>query len=250
LSAALLLSSAAQVQAAPPRVAVASNFTDTLTEIAAQFRAQTGVPVRLSFGSSGNFAHQIMQGAPYDIFLSADDDYIEKLGTRVSARTPIREFAEGTLCVFVPAGSQLADVADADGLFHELTYGHYRRISIANPEYAPYGVAARQAMQSGGLWVLERDRVLIGESVAQAAQFALSGGVDAGFVPCSFSVLDTFRRAGKFITLPDSLYKPIRQYAVLLRPDNADSRRFFDFLFGDKARAVVVKYGYRIPAAD
>lgn len=238
------------VQAAPPRVAVASNFTDTLTEIAARFRADSGQRVKLSFGSSGNFAHQIMQGAPYDIFISADRHYIEKLGKRITPRTPIREFAQGTLCVFVPDGSQLAGAADAEALFQALSFGQYRRIAIANPEYAPYGVAARQAMQSGGLWVLERDRVLVGENVAQAAQYTLSGGVDAGFVPCSFSVLKAFRAAGRFITLPDAAYAPIRQYAVLLHPDSADGRRFFEYLFGDDARAIVRKYGYRVPPAD
>ena len=185
-----------------PLVAVASNMTHVMTDIAARYRSISGKNVKLTFGSSGNFTRQIRQGAPYKIFLSAAGKYVDILSNNGLLQQPPVAYARGQIGLFIPKDSHLYKAADLAAVFNSLYYGDYRRIAIANPEHAPYGVASIQALQSGGLWAVEKDRLLVAENAAQVMQYTLSGGVDVGIIPASFASLPVITEHGRFIPLP------------------------------------------------
>lgn len=230
-----------------PVVAVASNMTHVMTDIAAAYRQATGKNVKLTFGSSGNFTRQIEQGAPYTIFISAADKYVRILAGKNRLQAPPVAYARGQIGLFIPKDSPLHDAADLHAVFNSLYYGNYSRIAIANPEHAPYGVAAVQALQSGGLWAYEKDRLLIAENAAQVAQYVLSGGVDAGIIPASFAGLPIVTGNGRFIPIPPDWHAPIDQYLALLKGAGSGSRDFYRFLLGGRATGILEKSGYVIP---
>lgn len=227
-----------------PLVAVASNMTHVMTDIAARYRNITGKNVNLTFGSSGNFTRQIRQGAPYNIFLSAAGKYVSMLSTRGLLQQSPVAYARGQIGIFIPKDSKLYTAADLAAVFNALDYGDYRRIAIANPVHAPYGVAAVQALQSGGLWALEKDRLLVADNAAQVVQYTLSGGVDAGIIPASFAGLPVVTRHGRFLPIPADWHQPIQQYLALIHGAGKESVDFYKFLLGDEARAMLVQSGY------
>ena len=230
-----------------PLVAVASNMTHVMTDIAARYRNVTGKNVKLSFGSSGNFTRQIRQGAPYSIFLSAAGKYVDILSAQGLLQQSPVAYARGQIGLFIPKDSTLYAASDLTAVFDALYYGDYRRIAIANPVHAPYGMAAVQALQSGGLWALEKDRLLVAENAAQVVQYTLSGGVDVGVIPASFADLPVVTGHGRFLPIPADWHQPIQQYLVLIHDAGKDSVDFYKFLLGDEARAMLVKSGYAVP---
>lgn len=238
----LLLSVNALLAADSTHVAVASNMSHVISEISAQYNAATRI--NLSFGSSGNFARQILQGAPYKLFISADKKYVDMLienGYKIDASAA---FARGRISIFIPNDSALQNNTSLEQVFKSLFHGHYQRIAIANPEHAPYGLAAEQALQSAGLWVIERDKLLVGENAAQAMQFALAGGVDLSIIPSSFAHLPSIIKKGKFYLIPESWHEPIQQVIVLLKGANESTRQFYHYLLSDEAKIIIRKYGY------
>jgi molybdate transport system substrate-binding protein len=247
LTAALALPCAAG--AADPAAAVASNLTRPLTEIAARFREDSGIRVRLTFGSSGNFTSQVRQGAPYSLFISADARHVEILRREgFTVGEPVT-LAFARIGVFVPAGSPLHAAPGLKAVMHALQYGRFRRIAMANPEHAPFGAAAMQALVRGGVWALERDRVVYGESVAQAVQFTLAGGVDAGFIPLSFALQPNIASRGRFFLLPEDWHDPLEQRMTLLRNAGPEAQKFFRYLQSAAAREILEQHGYRVVAA-
>lgn len=162
-------------RAAPPVVAAASDLQFALADIAAAFTRDTGGEVRLAFGSSGNFRTQIAQGAPFEMFLSADEAYVDALAAE--GRTVDRgvRYATGRIVLFVPAGSPLKLDPTLADLKAAAMDGRVTRFAIANPEHAPYGRAAREALQRAGAWDALSPRLALGENVSQAAQFATTG---------------------------------------------------------------------------
>jgi molybdate transport system substrate-binding protein len=248
LSPAISLARDAGSPAAPaPLVAAASDLQFALDEILAQFRRDTGTAARVTYGSSGNFTRQIEQGAPFELFLSADETFIERLAERGLTRDRGELYAIGRIALFVPNGSslqadpQLADVAG------RLARGTLGRLAIANPEHAPYGRAAEQALRALGLWEQMQPHLLLGENVAQAAQFASSGNADGGLVAYSLALGPALRGRGTFALLPESLHQPLRQRMVLLERASPGAARLYEYLRSPASRAILARYGFLLP---
>lgn len=225
-------------------VAVASNMTQVFTELTEQYDQNKQGNIRLVFGSSGNFARQIVQGAPFEIFLSANRKFVDFLIDNHVALEQDTQFASGKIGYFIPNDSSLSHNNSLSAINKSLAKSEYTRMAIANPEIAPYGVAAQQALQSAGLWVLSHSKLILGENVAQAMQFTLSGGVDIGIVPASYAMLPETKGKGRFITIPESWHKPIIQYLVLKEDASSMSKEFYRYLLSESSRTIIEKYGY------
>lgn len=235
---------------AAPAVAVASNMTHVMADITARYHGVSGKNVKLTYGSSGNFTRQIEQGAPYTVFVSAAGKYVDILADKGLLLEPAVPYARGQIGLFIPNNSPLYKAADLHAVFNSLYYGEYRRIAIANPEHAPYGLAAEQALQSGGLWAIDKKRLLVAADAAQVAQYVLSGGVDVGIIPASFAHLPIVTTNGRFIPIPADWHAPIQQYLALIRGAGDDSRDFYRFLLGREARSILEQSGYTFPDQD
>jgi molybdate transport system substrate-binding protein len=210
-------------------IAAASDLQAVLPALAARFERESGHTVRLTFGSSGNFYSQIQNGAPFDVFLSADIDYPRRLeAAGLAVRGSLVEYATGSLVVWVRNESRL----DLARVLIALSSDDVRRIAIANPEHAPYGRAAVAALQNAKLYDRLRSKLVLGENVSQAAQFVQSGNADAGIIPLALARSPALGSIGRFATLSDSLYPPIEQGAVILGASRAKdaARAFLDFL--------------------
>ena len=230
-----------------PRVAAASDLQFALDEVLAQFRRDTGVAARVTYGSSGNFASQIEQGAPFELFLSADESFVFMVADRGLSRDRGELYAIGRIVLFVPHGSPLTPDPQLEDLARRLQSGEAGRLAIANPEHAPYGRAAEQALRALGLWQAAQPRLLYGENVAQAAQFASSGNADGGIVAYSLALAPALRERGTFALLPEVLHAPLRQRMVLLKGASPDARRLYDYLRSPASRAILARYGFVLP---
>lgn len=241
----LILAGAATVpstaSAGEVRVAVAANFTAAMQEIAADFEKHSGQRVVLSFGSTGALYAQIRHGAPYDLFLAADERRplaLEREGTTVAGSR--FTYAVGRLVLWSPR----AGVVDGQG--RVLQRGGFAHLAIANPKTAPYGAAARQVLQHMHLWRALLPRLVRGENIAQTHEFVASGNADLGFVALSEVALT---HGGSRWIVPQRLYAPIRQQAVLLARGRANpaARALVVYLKSAAGRAVITHFGY---AAD
>lgn len=228
-------------------VAAASDLQFALDEIVARFERDTGVDVRVTYGSSGNFARQIAQGAPFEIFLSADEAYALTLAGRGLARGRSDLYALGRIVLFVPHGSALQPDAGLEHFAARVASGTSGRLAIANPEHAPYGRAAEQALRTLGLWDEALPRLLYGENVAQAAQFAASGNADGGIIAYSLALAPALRNRGTFVLLPERLHQPLRQRMVLLKRASPTAERLYDYLRSPASRAIFERYGFVRP---
>ncbi|MGE5172119.1 MAG: molybdate ABC transporter substrate-binding protein [Rudaea sp.] len=232
-----------------PNVAAASDLQFALPEIVAAFRRETGHDVRLSFGSSGNFRRQIADGAPFELFLSADAAYTEALfreGRTVDAGVV---YAIGRLALVVPKDSPIALDGELRGLAAALAAGHITRFAIANPEHAPYGRAAREALTRAGLWKAIEPRLVLGENVSQAAQFATSGATQGGIVAYSLARAPGMDARARSLLLPRTLHAPLVQRMVLLRNAGATARLFYAYLQQAPAQSILARYGFDVPPA-
>ncbi len=236
-----------RAQPGGPTVAAASDLSAALPEIAAQFRRRTGQNVRLTFGSSGNFTQQILNGAPYEVFLSADEAYVETLRQAGRGEGPGVLYAIGRIGLFSPKGSPVQVDGALAGLGRALRAGQVSKVAIANPEHAPYGRAAREALQAAGLWDDLQGKLVLGENVSQATQFAVAGGAQAGVIPLSLALTAPVKAAGTFALIPEDRHKPLRQRATLLTGAGATARAFYTFLQGAEARAIFTRYGFTVP---
>jgi len=240
----------AQPDAGPaPIVAVAANLTAVATALAAAFTAATGQPLRLSFGASGNLARQILRGAPFELFISADEDYPRRLVAAGRTRGGGAVYAIGRLALYLAPGSGLSLATErepAAAFTRVLSDPSIQRIAIANPEHAPYGRAAREVLRHLGAWPLA-GRMVMGENVAQTARFAGAGGVQAALLPLSLVRLPALE-GGSYRVVPDDWHAPIRQRMVLIAGAGAAAESFYHFVLGAEARAVLEHAGYRVPA--
>lgn len=222
-------------------VAVAANFTAPMQKIAAAFEADTGHKAELSFGATGKFYAQITHGAPFQVFLAADDATPARLEKEGKAVANSRfTYAIGTLVLW----SAQPGYVDAQGAV--LKTGDFKHIAIANPKLAPYGAAAVQAMDKLGVTAPLQPRFVQGENIAQTFQFVSSGNAPLGFVALSQVMVDGKVAKGSAWQVPAELHEPIRQDAVLLTPgkDSAAAAALLTFLRSDKARAIIQSYGY------
>lgn len=232
---------AADAPATDVQVAVAANFTAPLEQIAAEFTKETGLKVSISSGSSGKFTAQIENGAPFDVFLSADQTYPKKLVEKKLAE-PSSEFtyAIGALVLWS------ADPKLVDSAGKVLKAGKFKHIAIANPEVAPYGVAAREFLKEENLWDTLRPKMVMGESISQTQQFIASGNAELGFISLSQVKKD---KTGSQWLVPAKFYSPILQDAVILTKSATKPavKKFFEYLKGKKAKAVILDFGYTLP---
>jgi molybdate transport system substrate-binding protein len=232
-----------------PVVAAASDLQYALADVAEAFSRATGLSVKLALGSSGNFTRQIIQGAPFEVFFSADEDYVRELAERSLTLDRGVAYAIGRLVLYVPKGSPVKADPDMNDLAAAAADGRLRRLAIANPEHAPYGRAARAALMQKGLWDKLQARLVLGENISQAAQFALSGSVEAGLIARSLAISDRMASQGSFALLPQESHPPLRQRMVLLKGAGETARRFYAFVQTSPARAAFERYGFELPPA-
>jgi molybdate transport system substrate-binding protein len=221
-------------------VAVAANFTKPMNEIATAFEKSTGHTAKLSFGSSGKFVSQIENAAPFEVFLSADDKSPAKLVEQDLAVSDSRfTYAIGKLVLW----STKADFVDQDG--EVLTKGGFKHLALADPKLAPYGAAAVEVLKNKGLLEKLQPLFVLGENISQTQQFVSTGNAELGFVALS-QVLDNGKISGSAWQVPDNLYKPIRQDAVLLKKGegNPAASALLQYLKSPEAQAIIKKYGY------
>lgn len=224
-------------------VAVAANFTKPMTEIAAAFQKATSHEANLSFGSSGKFVAQIDNGAPFEVFLSADQDNAIKLQNAGLAAAGSRfTYALGKLVLW----SATPGVVDDQGKV--LGKGDFKHLALADPKLAPYGAAAVEVLKNLGLDEKLQPLFVLGENISQTHQFVSTGNAELGFVALSQVFENGAITSGSGWIIPTELYAPIRQDAVLLNKgaDNPAATALLQFLKGPEARAIIVKYGYNL----
>lgn len=243
-----LLAAAAHAQDAPP-IAAAADLKFALAEIAQAFEKASGQKLKVSYGSSGNFTHQIEQGAPFELFLSADENYIFRLADTGIAADRGALYAVGRVVLFAPHGSTLKVDEQLADLKAALADGRLKRFAIANPDHAPYGRAARAALQHAGLWDSIQPKLVLGENASQATQFAAAGSSQGGIVPLSLSKAPEIAKLGSFALIPAEWHaaEPLRQRMALTRKAGETARAFYDYLQQPAARAVFVRYGFVLP---
>lgn len=230
------------VWAAEVRVAVAANFAGPMKDIAAVFESQTGHKLLLTPGASGKFYAQITNGAPFDVFLSADDETpqkLEKVGKAVQGSR--FTYAIGRLILWSPKDNGVADGIDI------LKKGDFRFLAIANPRVAPYGIAAVQTMQKIGVLSKLEPKVVQGENISQTHQFVTSGNADLGFVALSQVWQNGKLKSGSGWLVPETYHDALRQDAVLLEAGKQSeaAQALMNFLKSEKAREIMTAYGYK-----
>src|SRR6266851_4922095 len=230
------------------RIAAAADLKFAMGELSEQFEKQTGTKVNVTFGSSGNFFSQIQNGAPFDLFFSADVEYPKKLEVAGLAEPgTLYEYAIGRIVIWMPADGR-ADPAKLG--WKALLEPGVERIAIANPEHAPYGLAAVAALRSAGIYEQVRRRLVYGENIAQAAQFVASGSAQAGILALSLASSPPMRD-GKRWEIPANMHAPIEQGAIILKSakDKEGARALLAFLKSDAGGKILENYGFTLPAS-
>ncbi|MBI3709121.1 MAG: molybdate ABC transporter substrate-binding protein [Proteobacteria bacterium] len=230
-----------------PNIAAAADLKFALEQVIARFRQDTSSDVRLAFGSSGNFVQQIAQGAPFQMFLSADESFVFSLSDQ--GRTVDRGtlYAVGRIVLFAARGSSLQVDPDLNGLRAALAAGAIRHFAIANPEHAPYGRAAEQALRRLNLWETIRPRLVLGENVSQAAQFAATGSAEGGIIAYSLALAPELVKLGRFALIPGDWHAPLRQRMVLIRGAGETARAFYRYVQSPAARDILRRNGFVHP---
>jgi molybdate transport system substrate-binding protein len=241
---------AAACAADVPNIAAAASLQFALTDIAAEFQRESGHSVRLAFGASGNLRRQIADGAPFEVFLSADTGYAEALVREGRTVGPGRVYAVGRLALFVPAGSPIEADAGLHDVAAALRDGRLRKFAIANPALAPYGRAAQQVLEHAGLWSRIEPHLVLGENISQAAQFAASGAAQAGIVAYSLVREPGIAARGHAVLLPAADHAPLEQQMVILKRAGATAREFAAFVLTPRAQAIFSRYGFEAPGVE
>jgi len=225
-------------------IAAAADLKFALDEIVDQFsRSHPGDKVEAIYGSSGKFQTQIQQGAPYDLFFSADIAYPRALAAAGFAASPVKPYAIGRLVLWSASldarNLQLADLAAP----------RFKRIAIANPKHAPYGKRAEEALKAAGVWEKVKDRLVFGENIAQTAQYVQTGNAQVGLLALSLALNPELARQGGHALIPDNLHQPLEQGFIITRRAAANpvAARFADYMDSPGARALMAKYGFVLP---
>lgn len=231
-------------------VSAAADLTYAFEEIAAAFQAETGHTVVFNFGSTGQLAQQIAQGAPVDLFAAANISFVEELAAQgLVLPDTVALYARGRITLWTRADSPLRLER-----LEDLTRPEVTRVAIANPDHAPYGVAARQALQTAGLWEMVQPKLVLGENVRQTLQYAETGNVDAAIVALSLSVPAAAGPdgPGHWTLIPQELHPPIDQALAVIRgtPHEAAARAFAVFVNGPQGREIMRKYGFILPGEE
>ena len=230
-----------------PVVAAAADLNIALPEIADRFLREQGQRVDFVFGSSGTLAGQIRNGAPFDVFLSADEEFVTQLQSAGLTRDGGTLYGIGRIVLFAPTGSPLVPSAGLDGLATLIATGRATRFAIANPEHAPYGRAAEAALRKRGIWESISPHLVLGENVSQAAQFATTGNAMGGIIAYSLALSPALKARGTFALIPENDHLPLRQRMVLLKTASDAASRFYAYLQQPESRSILQRYGFVVP---
>ena len=231
----------------PPLVAAAASLRHVFPALGRAWVDAGGVRPEVSFGSSGNLYRQIAQGAPFDLFLSADEEQALKLVAAGGTDGEGMVYGLGRLALLVPRHSRLALDPTLGDLARALDDGRLRRLSIANPAHAPYGRAAREALVRAELWPRLGDRLLLAENAAQAVQFALARAADGGIVPWALVLSERVSHDARHALLDPTMHDPVAHRMVLLARAGTQARALFRFLSGAEARGIFERFGFTVP---
>lgn len=237
------------VMAGVPLIAAAASIRPALEEISTRYKEVSGESVRLVFGSSGTLANQIANGAPYVMFLSANTAYVEWLvGLGLTQESPVT-YAEGVLALYSRSGLLGETENPLMALDDALQNGAVQRLVIANPEYAPYGSAARAALKHVGSWTRARQVLLLGANAGQAVQYALQGDVDVALVPLPLARLAKLHETGQLQVLPKETFPSVElhQQMVLLPGADQKTREFFAYLQSTDSQGIFMRHGLLVP---
>jgi len=237
-----ILSSAQEIT-----VAAAADLQFAFQDIAARFEKQTNHPVKLTFGSSGNFFSQIQNGAPFDVYFSADIDYPKRLeAAGLTEPGTLYEYATGKIVLWAPSGSKV----DVSKGLQVLLDSNVSKVAIANPEHAPYGRAAVAAMKHENVYNKVSGKLVLGENISQTASLVVSGGADVGIIALSLAVAPTMKPKGQYAEIPTDAYPAIQQAAVIVKssPKKDIARQFMDYLKTPEIQAVLRDYGFTLPS--
>jgi molybdate transport system substrate-binding protein len=237
----ILLGAAASAQEL--KIAAASDLTAAMQKVGSAFEKQTGIRTTFSFGSSGNFFAQIHNGAPFDVFLSADRSYPEKLDEDGKTDQGTIIYARGKLVAWFPAKLSLNITPDN---LKGLTSPLVNKIAIANPEHAPYGRAAVAAMIHFKVYDQVKPKLVLGENIAQTAQFAQSGNAQVGLIALSLALTDSMQKSGQYVIINPDSYPPLDQAAVVLRSsqNKQQAHKFLQFLRSPAAQKILRDFGF------
>jgi molybdate transport system substrate-binding protein len=228
-------------------VAAAADLQFAMQDIAARFEKQTGKTVKPIYGSSGNFFQQIQNGAPFDLFFSANLDYPKKLeATGLTEPGSYYEYARGKIVIWVPNDSKL----DLKSGLKALLDPSVKKIAVANPQHAPYGQAAVAAMQREDIYDKVKDKFVFGENISQTASFVVSGAADVGIVALALALSPNMKDKGRYVEVPENEYPPIQQACVLLRSSKNKevAQQFVQYVKTPAIRELLQSYGFAVPA--
>jgi len=226
-------------------VAAAADLQFAMQDIATRFQKETGKTVKLTYGSSGNFFQQIQNGAPFDIFFSANLDYAKKLDAAgLTEPGSYYQYAKGKIVIWVPKESKL-DLTPGMKAFLDPSV---KKIAVANPQHAPYGQAAVAAMQSQNVYEKVKDRFVLGENISQTASFVVSGSADVGIVALSLALSPNMKDKGRYVEVPADEYPPIEQACVILgsSKNKETARQFMAFIKTSAIADVLRSYGFDV----
>jgi molybdate transport system substrate-binding protein len=228
------------------KIAAAADFKFAMAELVSKFEKESGAKLDVTYGSSGNFLTQIQNGAPFDLFFSADSEYPKKLeAAGLTEPGSLREYAVGHIVLWTPSDSDINAAKDG---WKCLLDQRVKKIAIANPEHAPYGRAAVAAMKKTDIYEQVKDKLVYGENISQAAEFVQSGNAQVGIVALSLAVSPAMKNGNRWEIFADS-YPAIKQAAVMLKASkNKDAaRRFLDFVNGPQGREILQRFGFTVP---
>jgi molybdate transport system substrate-binding protein len=234
-----------QLSAQEITVAAAADLQFAMQDIAARFQKETGKSVKVIYGSSGNFFQQIQNGAPFDLFFSANLDYAKKLqAAGLTEPGSYYQYAKGKIVIWVPNDSKLEISSGLQALLNPAV----KKIAIANPQHAPYGQAAVAALEKENIYDKVKDKLVLGENISQTASFVVSGAADLGIVALSLALSPTMKDKGHYVEIPGSEYPPIEQACVILASskNKETAKQFLSFMKGGLAADVLTDYGFGV----
>lgn len=227
-------------------IAAASDLSFAMKELVAEYEQVTGSPVKVTLGSSGNFYAQIQNGAPFDLYFSADIGYPKKLEeSGLTVPGSLYRYAVGRIVLWTGTASHL----DVSRGFEVLRDPGVKKIAIANPKHAPYGRAAVAAMESFKVYDSVKDRLILGENISQAAQFIESGACEIGIIALSLAVAPALKEKGVYWEIPAGAHPPIEQGAVIVKASKQQesARLFLEFVKGPQGQEIMKRYGFTLP---
>lgn len=233
--------------AAVVTVAAAADLRLALDQIAAMFETTHGATVRITYGSSGNLARQFAQGAPFELFLSADEALAQPLVDAGRAEGPGMVYGVGRLALIARKASTIEAESGLAAVKNALVANTIARFAIANPEHAPYGARAREALQKFGVWDQLQGRLVLAENVAQAAQFVATGAADAGMTALPLVKVGDALATLRFSVVPAEYHTPLRQRMVLAKQAGAPARALYAFIASPGAQAILRTFGFEQP---